>query len=66
MCRNPMRNDRRPGSFKVNVTTGKWGDFATGDRGADIVSLAAYLFTLSQAEAAIRVAEMIGVDPYEP
>ncbi len=61
-----MRNDRRPGSFKVNVTTGKWGDFATGDRGADIVSLAAYLFTLSQAEAAIRVAEMIGVDPYEP
>ena len=66
VCRNPMRNDRRPGSFKVNVTTGKWGNFATGDRGADIVSLAAYLFTLSQAEAAIRVAEMIGVDPYEP
>ncbi len=30
VSRNPTRNDGRPGSFKVNVTTGKWGDFATG------------------------------------
>jgi hypothetical protein len=66
VCRNPTRNDRRRGSFKFNVTTGKWGDFATGDRGADLVSLAAYLFKLSQAEAALKVADMIGVEPYEP
>ena len=66
VCRNPTRDDRRRGSFKVNVSTGKWGDFATGDRGADLVSLAAYLFRLSQAAAALKVADMIGVEPYDP
>jgi hypothetical protein len=63
VARNPARVDRRPGSFKVNRITGKWGDFATGDRGGDLVSLAAYLFKISQAEAALRIAEMIGVEP---
>jgi hypothetical protein len=62
---NPTRDDRRRGSFKVNLSTGKWGDFATGDRGADLVSLAAYLFKLSQADAALKVADMIGIDPHE-
>jgi hypothetical protein len=66
VCRNPTRNDQRRGSFKVNILTGKWGDFATGDRGGDLVSLAAYLFRLSQADAALKVADMIGVEPYEP
>ena len=36
---NPTRNDRRPGSFKINVRTGRWSDFASGDRGGDPVSL---------------------------
>lgn len=63
--RNPTRADRRPGSFKVNLNTGKWGDFATGERGGDLVSLASYLFKLSQADAALRVADMIGIEPYE-
>ncbi len=40
---NPTRSDRRPGSFKVNLRTGKWADSATGDRGGDVISLAAYL-----------------------
>ena len=40
---NPTRNDRRPGSFKINIRTGRWCDFATGDRGGDPVSLVAYL-----------------------
>jgi hypothetical protein len=65
VSRNPTRDDRRPGSFKVNLTTGKWGDFATGARGADLVSLAAYLFKLPQAEAALKVADMVGVEPYD-
>jgi hypothetical protein len=65
VCRNPTRDDRRRGSFKVNCVTGKWGDFAAGDRGGDLVSLAAYLFKLSQAEAALKVADMIGVEPYD-
>jgi hypothetical protein len=62
---NPMRGDARPGSFKINLRTGSWADFATGDRGGDLVSLAAYLFRLKQAEAALRVASMLGLNPYE-
>ena len=65
ISRNPTRADRKRGSFKVNLRTGKWGDFATGDRGGDLVSLAAYLFKLSQAEAALKVADMLGVNPYD-
>ena len=60
-ARNPRRADRQPGSFKVNVRTGRWGDFATGDRGGDVVSLTAYLSGTGQAEAARRLADMLGV-----
>ena len=65
VSRNPTRDDRRPGSFKVNLSTGAWADFATGDAGADLVSLAAYLFQLKQGEAALRVAHMLSADPYD-
>lgn len=40
---NPNRSDRSPGSFAVNLNTGKWADFASGDKGGDLVSLYAYL-----------------------
>lgn len=62
LARNPRRADRSPGSFKVSLRTGQWADFATGDAGGDVVSLAAYLFEMTQAEAARRVAEAVGVD----
>ena len=62
--RNPLRADHRPGSFKVNLPTGKWADFATGDRGGDLVALAAYVAGISQREAAIRLADRLGVDPW--
>lgn len=42
---NPRRHDRRPGSFRVNLRSGRWADFAIGERGGDPVSLYAYLFT---------------------
>jgi hypothetical protein len=58
---NPRRADRRPGSFKVNLATGRWSDFATRDGGGDLISLAAYLFSISQGEAAQRLAEMLGL-----
>jgi hypothetical protein len=61
VARNPRRGDRRPGSFKVNMTTGKWGDFASGDAGRDVISLAAFLADCSQVEAARRLAEMLGI-----
>lgn len=61
VARNPRRADRRPGSFRINMNSGKWADFATDDRGGDVVSLAAYLAGTNQAEAAKRLAEMLGV-----
>lgn len=38
-CLNPTRSDRKCGSFSINTLTGVWSDFATGDTGADLVSL---------------------------
>ena len=64
-ARNPRRADRRRGSFKVNLRTGKWADFATGDKGGDLVALAAFLFRISQSEAARQLADMLGIDPYD-
>ena len=61
VARNPTRHDRRPGSFKVNLISGCWADFSTGDKGGDPVSLAAYLGGLSQAEAARQLASMLGL-----
>lgn len=62
---NPIRADRRAGSFKVNTATGRWGDFATGATGGDLISLGAYLFGLTQSEAALQVAQMLAINPYE-
>ncbi len=61
VARNPRRMDQRLGSFKINLRTGRWADFATGDRGGDVVSLAAYLAGIRQSEAARRLAAMLGV-----
>ncbi len=61
VARNPTRADRRPGSFKINLNTGRWSDFATGDKGGDPISLAAYLAGCGQAEAARELAAMLGV-----
>jgi hypothetical protein len=60
VVRNPKRRDQRPGSFKINLATGRWADFATGDKGGDPVSLAAYLANCSQVEAARRLVAMLG------
>jgi hypothetical protein len=59
---NPRRADRRPGSFKINLRTGRWADFATADRGGDVISLAAHLHGLSQLEAAQKLAGMLSID----
>lgn len=51
---NPRRHDRRSGSFRVNLRSGRWADFATGEGGGDPVSLYAYLFTNGRQGAAAR------------
>jgi hypothetical protein len=58
---NPTRNDTRPGSFKINLITGVWSDFATDDTGGDMIDLYAYLKGLSILEAAKDVGDLLGV-----
>ena len=56
---NPKRADRRPGSFSINISNGKWADFA---RGGDVVSLFAHLGGIGQVEAVEKLAAMLGVE----
>jgi len=58
---NPTRADHAPGSFTINRDNGAWADFATGDKGGDLVSLAAYVLACRQIEAAERLAEHYGI-----
>ena len=59
---NPTRADSKLGSFSINLNTGAWADFATGDQGGDLVSLYAFLHGLDQPKAAREVAELVGID----
>ncbi|MCG0993883.1 hypothetical protein [Acetobacter indonesiensis] len=62
VSRNPKRGDRKPGSFSVNLNTGRWADFAEANaRGGDPISLAAYLADITQYEAARELAKMLGL-----
>ena len=60
VAKNPTRQDRRAGSFKINIDTGRWSDFATGDRGGDAISLYAYLNDLQQGESARALRDQLG------
>jgi putative DNA primase/helicase len=53
VARNPVRQDKRAGSFKVNMADGGWMDWADDRaKGGDLVSLYAYLHGIKQADAA--------------
>lgn len=58
---NPRRADAKPGSFCINCDSGAWSDFATGDKGGDLVSLAAYLWEEKQTDAAKRLGKLLGI-----
>ena len=61
---NPTRADTRLGSFKIALSgprAGAWADFATGDKGGDVISLGAYLARCTQVEAARRLSVMLGI-----
>jgi hypothetical protein len=68
VVRNPRRDDRHPGSFKVNYRTGQWADFAIDNksaRGGDMISCYAYARDLDQSEAARQIAEKLGIPLYK-
>ena len=56
---NPRRGDQHLGSFRINLDTGRWADFATEDRGGDPISLLAFLNDCSQLDAARDLAAML-------
>ncbi len=58
---NPRRRDNKPGSFTINRDSGAWSDFATDDKGGDLVSLAAYVLGCRQIEAAEKLAGHLGI-----
>ncbi|MBS0483994.1 MAG: DUF927 domain-containing protein [Proteobacteria bacterium] len=62
---NPKRSDSAPGSFSINLNTGAWSDFATGDKGLDLVALVSYLENETQGQAARRLAAFLGIEPEE-
>jgi predicted P-loop ATPase len=48
------------GSVSVNLSTGRWADFANDDKGGDLVSLYAAIRNLGQREAALELMEDLG------
>ena len=44
-------------SFSININSGKWADFATGEKGGDVISLFAHQESISQKQAAITLSE---------
>lgn len=58
---NPRRADSKSGSFSINLDTGAWADFATGDKGGDLIALVAYIEGVKQGEAAKLLSNFIGL-----
>lgn len=61
MPRNPTRNDRHPGSFLINIDTGCFYDFATGEGGRGAIALYAYINKVSYYKAAEMLAHELGI-----
>jgi putative DNA primase/helicase len=55
--------DGEPGSSCcVNLVTGQWGDFASDDKGGDLISLYAAMHGLDMGKAAVQVARDEGLE----
>ena len=56
VVKNPTRNDHEAGSFKINLFTGAWNDYADSDAvGHDAISLYAYLNGTTNYDAAKEI-----------
>lgn len=62
---NPSRSDNSARSFSVNVDTGLWADFATNDKGGDLVSYVAHCLRISQGDAYKTLSQFLGVSDEE-
>lgn len=50
-------------SLSINVETGKWADFASGEKGGDLIALYAAIHRISQADAAKQLDDGRTVTP---
>lgn len=50
-CVGNLQNEKGQ-SCRINVDSGRWGDFANGQKGGDLISLYAAIHSLSQLDAA--------------
>ena len=55
VVKNPTRLDNKAGSFSINVTSGKWSDFATNDAGNDLIGLTSYVKGISPLDACFYI-----------
>ncbi|RON48714.1 DUF927 domain-containing protein [Pseudomonas frederiksbergensis] len=60
---NPTRSDKRAGSLKISLSKGTWSDFATGDKGGDLIDLVRYLDGGTDIEACNKLADLLNVSP---
>ncbi|MBD9548886.1 DUF927 domain-containing protein [Pseudomonas sp. PDM01] len=60
---NPTRSDKRAGSLKISLSKGTWADFATGDKGGDLIDLVRYLDGGTDVEACNKLADLLNVSP---
>ena len=60
---NPTRSDKRSGSLKISLSKGTWADFATGDKGGDLIDLVRYLDGGTDVEACNKLADLLHVSP---
>lgn len=58
---NPRRADKHAGSFKVSMTKGTWCDFATDEKGGDLIDLVRYLDGGTDVEACNKLADFLNV-----
>jgi hypothetical protein len=66
MC-NPRRPDEHAGSFKFNIQSGAWADFAMADtNGAGPASFVAYVENIPIADAFQRLEAVLGMKPWRP
>jgi len=67
IAKNPHRNDRTLGSFRINLRTGVWKDFATSNAGGgDFISYVAFVRGCAQSDAARWLADKLGVPATKP
>ncbi|WP_397470734.1 DUF927 domain-containing protein [Pseudomonas syringae pv. atrofaciens] len=63
---NPTRTDKHAGSLKISISKGTWSDFATGDKGGDLIDLVRYIDGGTDIEACNKLADLLGVTADSP